>query len=60
MAIDKTKAVLTEDGKIKSFTLIVGGKDFFCKCGCNCFHKPDRTDLNKYRCNSCDITYKAK
>lgn len=59
MAIDKTKAVLTEDGKIESFTLTVGGKSFRCQCGANCFHKPDRNDLDKYRCNSCNTTYQA-
>lgn len=55
-----TEPVKTEDGKIESFTLVVGGEDFFCRCGCNCFHKPDKLDLNKYRCNVCDTTYRRK
>lgn len=59
MTIDKTKEVLTEDGKVESFTLTVGGKPFRCECGANCFHKPYRTNLNVYRCNGCNKTYEA-
>ncbi|AEJ81351.1 DNA ligase [Erwinia phage Rouille] len=58
MRIDKDKAVLDDEGCVKSFTLLVGGKDFFCNCGCNCFHKPDRNDLSVYSCNGCHKTYK--
>lgn len=53
----KEEPVTTEDGKIESFTLKVGGEDFFCKCGCNCFHKPDKTRLNVFECNICQIRY---
>lgn len=57
--MNKEEPVTTEDGKIESFTLRVGGKDFFCKCGSNCFHKPDKTRLNVFECNSCQIRYGA-
>lgn len=57
MSIDKTKAVLDEEGNVKSFVLIVGGEDFYCQCGCNCFHKPDKQRLSTYRCNGCTTTY---
>lgn len=58
MRINKGEAVLNSDGEVKSFTLIVGGNDFFCSCGCNCFHKPDKTDLTVYACNGCGKKYK--
>lgn len=57
MNFDKTKAVLDEDGNIKSFVLTIGGEDFHCQCGCNCFHKPDKDCLTTYRCNGCGTTY---
>lgn len=61
--IDYSKAVLHEDGTLHNFTLKVAGVAYHCpmhECGCNCFHKPDRTDLNIYRCNSCGATFEAK
>lgn len=58
--IDKTKAVLDEDGEVESFMVTMKGKSFHCRCGANCFHKPDREKDNLYRCNSCDTTYEAK
>lgn len=55
---DKFKnAVRTEDGKVESFVLTVGGKPFDCRCGANCFHKPNKEDLNLFACNSCDTWY---
>lgn len=55
---DKFKnAVRTEDGNVKSFILNVGGKPFRCRCGANCFHKPNKDDLELYACNSCDTWY---
>lgn len=55
---DKFKnAVRTEDGKVESFILKVGGKPFHCRCGANCFHKPNKDDLGLYACNSCDTWY---
>ncbi len=42
---DKFKnAVLTEDGELEKF-IRVDGKLFRCRCGSNCFHKPDKNDL---------------
>lgn len=58
MQIDKTKAVLNEDGTVKSFILEVGGKPFNCQCQANCFHKPFKESPGIYRCNSCGMTYK--
>ena len=55
---DKFKnAVLTEDGELETFILRVNGKLFRCRCGSNCFHKPDKSDLNLYACNVCGIWY---
>lgn len=54
-----TEPVRLEDGKIETFILTVGEKEFSCKCGCNCFHKPDNTKLNIYECNSCKTRYKS-
>lgn len=58
--IDKYQAVLDENGDIKTFTLKVEVKQFRCRCRANCFHKPDRENLELYRCNSCYTTYEAK
>ena len=60
MKTDKSKAVLNEDGDVKTFILTVGGSDYTCKGGCNCFHKPFKDDLSIYRCNGCSTTYKDK
>lgn len=54
-----TDPVKLLDGSIETFILTVGGKDFSCKCGCNCFHKPDNTNLNVYECNSCKTRFKS-
>ena len=51
--------VRLEDGHIETFILTVGGEDFSCKCGGNCFHKPDATRLNVYECNSCKTRFKS-
>lgn len=56
----KTEPVLLEDGTLHNFIVYIEGKDFYCKCGCNVFHKPDRTQLNKYECNSCGLQYENK
>lgn len=58
--IDKSQAVLDENRDIKTFTLKVEGEQFHCRCGANCFHKPDRESLEIYRCNSCYTTYEVK
>lgn len=50
--------VKTEDGHIESFILTVGGEDYTCRCGCNCFHKPDCTDLDLFQCNSCRCRFR--
>lgn len=43
------------NGETQSFMLVIAGENYRCECGCNVFHKPDDTDLNRYKCNSCDI-----
>ena len=58
--IDKSQAVLDENGDIETFTVKAKGEQFHCRCGANCFHKPDRENLDLYRCNSCHTTYEAK
>ncbi|UUT40687.1 DNA ligase [Salmonella phage GSP193] len=58
---DKFKnAVLTEDGELEKFILRVDGKLFRCRCGSNCFHKPDSTKLDIYECNSCGVRFLGK
>lgn len=58
--MNKEEPVLNEDGTIRSYVLTVAGKDFFCKCGCNCFHKPDKTRPEVFECNSCQIRYGSR
>lgn len=60
MNIDKSKAVLNNDGDVESFTIKVKGKSFYCVCKANVFHKPDKTNLNLYKCNSCGTCYDSK
>lgn len=58
--IDKERAVLNEDGDVKTIVLKVAGKSFRCRCGANCFHHPDKENLDLYTCNSCGTSYEAK
>lgn len=53
-------AVLTEDGELETFILRVDGKLFRCRCGSNCFHKPDKNDLELYECNACNTWYHSE
>lgn len=41
------------DGGLRLFFKQVDGKSFYCKCGCNIFHKPDVSNLELYKCNKC-------
>ena len=54
-----TEALKREDGTLWQFTLKVAGKPFYCRCGCNVFHKPDIGNLDKYRCNACGLNYES-
>ena len=46
------------DGKVESFLVRVNGESFSCTgCGCNVFHKPDKRNLDMYKCNSCGTIY---
>lgn len=50
--------VLREDGRLHEFVL--PGRDghyFRCGCGCNVFHKPDKTQLGLFQCNACENRY---
>jgi len=58
--IDYEKAVLHDDGTLHEFTVSISGEHYHCpNCGVNVFHKPDRENLNIYRCNGCGTTFKA-
>lgn len=48
------------DGSLHEFLLKSEGKSFRCSCGCNVFHKPDRTKLNIYQCNACEACYEGE
>lgn len=50
-------AVLRDDGRLHEFTLKVAGRRFFCDCGCNVFHKPDRSQTELYECNACGVRF---
>lgn len=52
-------AVKLEDGKLANFTMKIKGKPFYCQCGCNVFHKPDKGNLERYKCNCCDVEFQA-
>jgi len=45
---------------VKSHMIKIGGKRFYCECGCNCFHKPDLEDEFIYKCNACNSVYKGE
>lgn len=61
MNFDRYKnAVKTDDGKLENFTVKLAGKSYRCTCGCNVFHKPDKTRLDIYRCNSCGETFETE
>lgn len=53
----KPTPVLNEDGTLMEFVFRNSGKRFYCRCGCNVFHKPDKTKLNLYKCNGCRLEY---
>jgi uncharacterized Zn-finger protein len=38
--------------------LKVGGKSFYCECGCNVFNHPNG-DADEYKCNGCPNVYRA-
>jgi hypothetical protein len=53
------KPVSHPDGRLHEFMLRVGGKRFFCPCGCNVFHKPDNREPELYQCNCCNTQFQA-
>lgn len=53
-------ALKNEDGTLKNVMPKVAGSFFYCSCGCNVFHHPDKEDLDLYQCNSCGTQYSAK
>jgi hypothetical protein len=57
---DFRNAVKTDDGKLENFTLRIQGKSQRCSCGCNVFHKPDKTRPDIFRCNSCGETFETE
>lgn len=51
-----------EDGSLKQFMFRnyqLSGRSFYCECGCNVFHRPDRENLDLYKCNCCWREYEA-
>jgi len=52
--------VQTADGAIENFILRIGGRPYRCQCGCNVFHKPDRSHLDLYECNACKQQFEAE
>lgn len=55
----KTEPLLNSDGKLHEFTLKVNRKRFFCDCGCNVFHKPNKDIDDLFQCNACDQKFTA-
>lgn len=53
------EAVKNDDGSLRNYFARVSGSSFRCDCGCNVFHKPDKKDLELYRCNGCDADYRG-
>lgn len=53
-------AVKHEDGSLHNFTPRIDGKMFRCSCGCNVFHKPNKKDLDLYKCNGCGTLYESE
>ena len=52
--------LLRDDGDLYQTTLKVEGKSYFCKCGCNVFHHPNKRNLNLYACNACNQRFIAE
>jgi len=52
--------VLMENGKYENVMVKIQGKSFRCHCSGNVFHKPDKTDLNLFECNSCGERYNSE
>jgi hypothetical protein len=58
---DKHKnSVKDEDGSLYNFTPRINGTMFRCSCGCNVFHKPNKEDLDLYKCNGCGTLYESE
>ena len=57
--INYENAVKHEDGSLHNFTVRIKGGNFSCGCGCNVFHKPDKENLDLYKCNSCGSEFEA-
>lgn len=37
--------------------VMINGKSFHCRCGCNVFHHPDLRSPNLFECNDCYELY---
>jgi len=51
-----------KDGELENFTIKIQGKMQRCPkaCGGNVFHKPDDSNLNLFKCNSCGCAFEAE
>lgn len=52
--------VTLSNGEIENFTIKLEGKSYRCACGCNVFHKPDKTRLGLYECNACKTRFSGE
>lgn len=58
---DESEPVRMEDGSVENFTVRkTNGTLYRCSCGANVFHKPDRENLDIYRCNGCGKEFEAE
>ena len=55
--LKETEPLLNQNGSLYNVMAKVKGEAFRCECGCNVFHHPDKDDLSKYECNSCEARY---
>ncbi|WP_210499575.1 hypothetical protein [Vibrio crassostreae] len=50
-----------KNGDLENFTIKLKGQSGFArcpnKCGCNVYHKPDDTNEDLYKCNSCGVEF---
>lgn len=58
----KQKTPVMKNGEVETFLIKIDGKPFYCEeCHfCNCFHIPDDTRPNWYKCNSCGTLYETE
>lgn len=58
--MDNVQPLLDDQNKLKESTLKIAGKRYFCPCGCNVFHNPDKENLDLFQCNGCHMAFETK